>query len=78
VNPAKSPKIKASEAKIWHEWITTPPGQKAIESFRIDGQQVFFLPEIKKASSENMVWIPGGTFAWDLISTIRKKRRRTK
>ena len=45
VNPAKSPKIKAADARTWHEWITTAPGQKAIQSFKIDGQQVFFLPD---------------------------------
>ena len=45
VNPAKSPKIKAADAKTWHEWITTAPGQKAIQSFKIGGQQVFFLPD---------------------------------
>jgi tungstate transport system substrate-binding protein len=47
VNPAKSPKIKAADAKIWHEWITTTPGQKAIQNFKIEGEQVFFLPETK-------------------------------
>jgi tungstate transport system substrate-binding protein len=44
VNPAKNSKIKATAAKIWHEWITTAPGQRAIESFKVGGAQVFFLP----------------------------------
>jgi tungstate transport system substrate-binding protein len=47
VNPSKSPNIKADEAKVWHEWITNSPGHKAIESFKIDGEQVFFLPDAK-------------------------------
>ncbi|MGH6874413.1 MAG: substrate-binding domain-containing protein, partial [Aestuariivirgaceae bacterium] len=50
VNPAKSPNIKAADAKTWHEWITTAPGQKAIESFKIEGQQVFFLPDPKMSN----------------------------
>jgi tungstate transport system substrate-binding protein len=45
VNPAKSAKIKAADAKTWHEWITTAPGQKAVQSFNIEGEQLFFLPE---------------------------------
>jgi tungstate transport system substrate-binding protein len=44
VNPAKPPQIKAADAKIWHDWITSPSGQSAIESFKIDGKQLFFLP----------------------------------
>jgi tungstate transport system substrate-binding protein len=43
VNPAKHPEIKAADARIWHEWITSVPGQAAIESFMIDGKPVFFL-----------------------------------
>jgi tungstate transport system substrate-binding protein len=50
VNPAKFPAINVADAKIWHEWITTAPGQKAIESFRIDGKQLFFLPGSKPSS----------------------------
>jgi tungstate transport system substrate-binding protein len=45
VNPVKSPSINAKEAKTWHEWITTAAGQKAIQSFKIEGQPVFFLPD---------------------------------
>jgi tungstate transport system substrate-binding protein len=41
INPAKNPAIQAADAKIWHEWITTAPGQKAIESFKIDGRRCF-------------------------------------
>jgi tungstate transport system substrate-binding protein len=50
VDPAKNPAIKAADARIWHEWITSAPGQSAIESFRIDGKQVFFLPGSKPGS----------------------------
>jgi tungstate transport system substrate-binding protein len=50
VNPAKHSAIQAGDASIWHQWITSPPGQAAIESFRIDGKQVFFLPGSKPGS----------------------------
>jgi tungstate transport system substrate-binding protein len=50
VNPAKHPRIKAADARIWHEWIASAAGQAAIESFRIDGKQVFFLPGSKPGS----------------------------
>jgi tungstate transport system substrate-binding protein len=50
VNPAKYPHVKAADAKIWHEWITSEGGQRAIEGFKIDGKQVFFLPGSKPGS----------------------------
>ncbi|MEM8541358.1 MAG: substrate-binding domain-containing protein, partial [Pseudomonadota bacterium] len=30
-------------AKQWHEWLTSPVGQKAIEDYRFEGQQLFFV-----------------------------------
>ncbi|HEY7763991.1 MAG TPA: substrate-binding domain-containing protein [Aestuariivirgaceae bacterium] len=47
VNPSKSSNIRSDEAKAWHEWITASPGRKAIVDFKIDGEQVFFLPDAK-------------------------------
>ena len=44
VNPAKWPHVKAADARVWHEWLTSKPGLDAITSFRIDGQQLFFPP----------------------------------
>jgi tungstate transport system substrate-binding protein len=44
VNPAKWPQVKFSDAKIWHEWLTTKPGLDAITSYRIGGEQLFFPP----------------------------------
>jgi len=44
VNPAKWPQVRFSDAKIWHEWLTTRPGLDAITSYRIGGEQVFFPP----------------------------------
>jgi tungstate transport system substrate-binding protein len=42
VNPAKGAHIKAADAKVWHEWLTSEGGRKAIASFRIGGEQLFF------------------------------------
>jgi tungstate transport system substrate-binding protein len=43
VNPAKGGHIKAADAKRWHEWLTSPEGRAAITSFRIEGEQLFFI-----------------------------------
>lgn len=42
VNPAKGPHIKAQDAKLWHEWLTSPAGLSAVSSFRIGGEQLFY------------------------------------
>jgi tungstate transport system substrate-binding protein len=44
VNPAKWPQVKYSDAKIWHEWLTSKAGLDAITSYRINGEQLFFPP----------------------------------
>jgi tungstate transport system substrate-binding protein len=44
VNPAKWPNVKFSDAKIWHEWLTTKPGLDAITSYKINGEELFFPP----------------------------------
>jgi tungstate transport system substrate-binding protein len=43
VNPAKWPQARAADARIWHEWLTTPSGREAIASYRINGEQLFFI-----------------------------------
>ena len=40
VNPAKWPHVKTADARVWHEWLTTPPGRAAISSYRIGGEQL--------------------------------------
>jgi len=47
VNPAKWPQVNFSDAKIWHEWLTTKPGLDAITSYRVGGEQLFFPPPPK-------------------------------
>lgn len=42
VNPAKYPDTHFKEAMRLIEWISSYHGQQLIESFRVDGQQVFF------------------------------------
>lgn len=42
VNPAKGAHIKAKDANIWHEWLTSPGGRRAIASFRVNDEQLFF------------------------------------
>jgi tungstate transport system substrate-binding protein len=42
VNPAKGPHIKAAEARIWHEWLTSGRGRAAIAGFKVQGEQLFF------------------------------------
>ncbi len=44
VNPAKWPKVKYKEARIWHEWLTSKAGLDAITSYRINGEELFFPP----------------------------------
>lgn len=42
VSPARHPHVNAAAARIWHEWLTSPEGQRAIAAYRIAGEQVFF------------------------------------
>jgi tungstate transport system substrate-binding protein len=44
VNPAKWPHVKATEARTWHEWLTSKAGLDAITSYRINGERLFFPP----------------------------------
>jgi tungstate transport system substrate-binding protein len=42
VNPAKHPQTKVAEAQKFVDWVTSPAGQNAIASYKIEGQQLFF------------------------------------
>ena len=44
VNPVKWPQVKFSDAKMWHEWLTSKPGLEAITSYKISGEELFFPP----------------------------------
>ena len=43
VNPALHPHVKVELATRFADWLTGPAGRKAIESFTLDGQPLFFL-----------------------------------
>jgi tungstate transport system substrate-binding protein len=42
VNPAKHPTVKEKAGRAFMNWLTGPEGQKAIASYRLGGQQLFF------------------------------------
>jgi tungstate transport system substrate-binding protein len=42
VNPAKHPHVKSDLAQQFADWIASPPGQKAIADYKINGEQLFF------------------------------------
>ncbi|WP_425283402.1 substrate-binding domain-containing protein [Methyloceanibacter marginalis] len=42
VNPEKHPRVKAEKGQAFVGWLTSGEGQKAIASYKIDGQQLFF------------------------------------
>jgi tungstate transport system substrate-binding protein len=44
VNPAKWPKVKIGDARIWHEWLTSAAGLATITSYKINGEELFFPP----------------------------------
>jgi tungstate transport system substrate-binding protein len=44
VDPKRFPHAKAALAGRFADWITSAGGRRAIESFRIEGKQVFFVP----------------------------------
>jgi tungstate transport system substrate-binding protein len=44
VSPARFPHVKADAARRWHDWLTSEAGRTAIVNFRVNGEQVFFLP----------------------------------
>ncbi|RYF79306.1 MAG: extracellular solute-binding protein [Comamonadaceae bacterium] len=42
VNPAKHPHTKKDFAQTFADWVVSPPGQAAIASYKIGGEQLFF------------------------------------
>ena len=42
VNPAKHPHVKTDLARVFTDWVVSVPGQAAISSYKIGGEQVFF------------------------------------
>ena len=48
VNPAHCPTVQYEKAQAFADWLTSPQGQAAISSYRINGQQLFFANAPKK------------------------------
>jgi tungstate transport system substrate-binding protein len=42
VNPAKHPNVKKELGQQFIDWLISPEGQKAIASYKVNGQQLFF------------------------------------
>jgi tungstate transport system substrate-binding protein len=42
VNPANHPHVKQALAQQFADWVVSQPGQEAIASYKINGQQLFF------------------------------------
>jgi tungstate transport system substrate-binding protein len=42
VNPAKHPNVKKDLGQQFIDWLVSAEGQKAIEGYKIDGQQLFY------------------------------------
>ena len=42
VNPERHPKVKVAEGQAFIDWLLSPEGQKTIESYKINGEQLFF------------------------------------
>ena len=59
VNPERFPHVKADEARIFADWITSERGQQAIGDFRINGKQLF-CPDAEKSESEKIAACPAG------------------
>jgi tungstate transport system substrate-binding protein len=53
VNPAKWPLAKYSDARIWHDWLTSKAGLDTITSYRVNGEQLFFPPCSEPKFSES-------------------------
>jgi tungstate transport system substrate-binding protein len=42
VNPEKHPTVKKEWGQAFIDWVISPEGQQAIDSYKIDGEQLFF------------------------------------
>ena len=50
VNPERCPNVKAKPAGVFIDWLRSSEGQRAIQAYRIDQQQLFF-PNAKPGES---------------------------
>ncbi len=50
VNPARHPHVNARAGQAFIDWLISEPGQRAIASFRVGGEQLFF-PDASRSGS---------------------------
>jgi tungstate transport system substrate-binding protein len=51
-HPYKSRLLHAGKivyARIWHEWLTNNHGREAFTSYKVNGKQIFFPPNLEAA-----------------------------
>jgi tungstate transport system substrate-binding protein len=53
VNPEKHDHVKAQAGQAFVDWVISEPGQAAIESYKVDGQQLFFPNASASAGGES-------------------------
>jgi tungstate transport system substrate-binding protein len=51
VNPARHPHVKKDSAQAFIDWLTSPEGQSAIASYKINGEPLFFANHKKAGGS---------------------------
>ena len=44
VNPAKHPNVKKELGQQFIDWLISRDGQKTIANYKIEGKQLFYLP----------------------------------
>ncbi len=52
VNPARHPHVRAEDGRRFVEWITSPAGQEAIASYRVNGEPLF-VPNAAQAEPQS-------------------------
>ena len=57
VNPAKHPDVKKELGQQFIDWLTSPDGQKTIANYKIEGKQVFYLPNTSPVFFDEIVLI---------------------
>ena len=57
VNPAKHPDVKKELGQQFIDWLTSPDGQKTIANYKIEGKQLFYLPNTSPLLFDELVMI---------------------
>ena len=57
VNPAKHPDVKKELGQQFIDWLTSTDGQKTIANYKIEGKQLFYLPNTSPLLFDELVMI---------------------